>query len=290
MAYECIEYCSDKREVCLEACNGNTICSFNCEYDASACTNSCPCFADCPLGCNGCLTPFCSCVDSENDPNYLTCHDFYESLYNECLFQCPTGDFGCLTNCYRAYEDNLETCPCRSQCPNGCPCPHYNCPDTPTTTTSITSTSVLPTTTSRTGSSVLILSTRGGYRAPIITDSSGRDDPNFFFRYGEDTSVYGSCSLTFRNQLYVFGGESPFKRQLSKLVGCQLQRVGSLAFDLELGSCASVADSKVYLCFNSFSSDTKKCRFASDPEASFTAATSSVYEHQQISIAASDCE
>ena len=50
------------------------------------------------------------------------------------------------------------------------------------------------------------------------------------FEYGTDTTAYKSCSLTFQNKAYVFGG---FKngQQISRLNGCSLERIGELSFE-----------------------------------------------------------
>ena len=55
---------------------------------------------------------------------------FYGTKYTECILTCSPSDPECLTSCSREYQINLETCPCRSGCPAGCPCPDYECPAT----------------------------------------------------------------------------------------------------------------------------------------------------------------
>ena len=125
----------------------------------------------------------------------------------------------------------------------------------------------------------------------MITDASGRADNNFNFRFGENTSVYHSCSMKYKNQFYVFGGTTSYggdKRQISKLEGCSLQRIGTLAFDHSGGACTGVNDQQIYLCFDSHYS--KVCRYAENPLDTFTEAASSVYGHSYTSIAASECE
>ena len=278
----------------MGSCSGNKTCVFDCDYQAAACTNSCPCFDGCPDGCDGCLTPFCKCYYYESNPNYVQCSDFYERLYSICILNCSAGDLLCMASCSRDLETNLEECPCRSQCPNGCPCPSYDCPEELTTTMSTPTTVSTTTTTTpaKPRNSILVLSTNGGYKAPVITDANGREHYNFFFRFGESTSVYYSCSMTFRNEFYVFGGFSgDDSRQISKLVGCHLRRIGTLAFDHRLGACTIVNDEKVYLCFSSGSSnDYKKCRFSYTPDGLYMESTPSVHEHRLTSVAASPCK
>ena len=145
---ECIEYCNAKLEDCQLECHGEVDCNFECKNTALSCVNSCPCFEECPIGCDGCYTPFCMCYDYENNPDYIDCTKYNENLYTQCIVGCPAGDFECLSMCFRDLEENLEFCPCRSRCPDGCPCPEYDCP--PTTTVELTSTTTVSDTTQST--------------------------------------------------------------------------------------------------------------------------------------------
>ena len=130
-----------------------------------------------------------------------------------------------------------------------------------------------------------------GWRQPVITDAYGKVDTDFNFEFGANTSVHKSCSLMYKNEFFVFGGSNTYgsdQRQISKLSGCRLERIGTLDFNHHLGACTGVRDTRIYLCFNYF--DTKKCRYAENPLDTFTEAASSVFEHQVTSIAASDCK
>ena len=281
MAYECTEYCEQKRSSCRTDCDDFDLnCSFECDYNSIACANSCPCFENCPLGCQDCQTSFCVCHDYENHEDYVECLAYYEDVFTLCTGICSeTGfDMECVMQCYRDYEGNVETCPCQSRCPDGCPCPFYDCP-TPEPTPSP----------HPTGNSVLILSTGDSWKPPVITDGSGRSDSNFFFRFQENTSVYGGCTVTFQNQAYIFGGsDSASRRQVSKVEGCQLERVGTLAFDHALGACANVNNTRVYLCFSDAADDSQRCRYTTQPlSTDYTNASSSVYGHRKTSIASS---
>ena len=148
-------------------------------------------------------------------------------------------------------------------CRNGCPCENYECSqtttDTTTTTTPRTRTTVAPKT------SVLILNTAVGRNVPIITDATGRVDTDLRFTFGDDTSVWLSCSLTFQNQHYVFGGSSGYVRQISRTVGCRLQRIGDLPFDHYYAACTAVGDDRIYLCFDLNSADHKTCDSTTGP-------------------------
>ena len=49
----------------------------------------------------------------------------------------------------------------------------------------------------------------------------------FDFKSGE---VFCSCSTTFNNRMYIFGGAEN-KRQISEVTGCELKQIGQLGFD-----------------------------------------------------------
>ena len=79
------------------------------------------------------------------------------------------------------------------------------------------------------------------FNFPVITDSTGKVEygyEDFDFDYSDRTEVYYSCSITYRGEFYVFGGEG-YQRQISKLEGCLFQRVGVLSFDFAFGACAA---------------------------------------------------
>ena len=213
---------------------------------------------------------------------------YYDRLYMECLFNCTHGDTVCVANCSRDFNSNLLQCPCQPGCPDGCPCPEYQCPSTTTpviTTTTATTTSLTTTTAAPTYTTILILNTFQTANVPVLTNSAGRDDKDFDFSMGENTEVYESCSMNFKNQHFVFGGDSE-RKQISQIIGCSLTRVGTLSFDHNRGACTNVANNKVYLCFGS--GDYKKCRFATSPTGQYTEVQESTHEHRHTKIASSN--
>ena len=92
------------------------------------------------------------------------------------------------------------------------------------TTTASTTTSTVESTTTMAGltyvsskcpsslicyfSEVLILSTFYATNVPVLTNAAGREDKDFDFEIDEGAEVYYSCSLTWQNEFYVFGGFS----------------------------------------------------------------------------------
>ena len=217
-------------------------------------------------------------------------------MYNVCLMGCTNADIVCLMECVRQYETNVETCPCQAECPNGCPCPTYDCSAITTTTESIqesTSASTSAQTTQTTPAAdknlVLILNTENPANIPIIVNSTGFVDRNFLFVYEKETTVYKSCALNWKNELFVFGGEGFGQtRQLSKLIGYQLQRIGSLPFDHQFGSCTNMDNRKLFLCFQDFANDYRRCRYAYFPEGYYQEIAVSTFEHRHTQIESSD--
>ena len=96
-----------------------------------------------------------------------------------------------------------------------------------------------------------------------------------------EAEVFRSCSLTWENELYVFGGNSK-QTQISKVTSCRLEPIGQLKFNHHLGDCVNVAGNKVILCFNNASGDSKKWRFSE--------MKLSQYDHSWTRIATNDGE
>ena len=134
----------------------------------------------------------------------------------------------------------------------------------------------------RTGT-VLVLNSRGG-NAPLLVDAKGRNDRNRIMSFGYDTEVHFSCSITFRNRFYVFGGKK-HKRQISEVAKCVLRRVGNLGFDHYNAACSNVNDQELYLCFDE--NDSKQCWSAVHPLGNFTKVPPSTHYHELAKTAAS---
>ena len=97
------------------------------------------------------------------------------------------------------------------------------------------------------------------------------------FSFPSDTEVYLSCSLVFNNKMFVFGGLNE-KRQISRVSGCDLVRIGNLDFDFVSGAC-TIFKSQILLCFDWQSSKGRVCRVASGPTISFSKIPESNYHH-----------
>ena len=95
--------------------------------------------------------------------------------------------------------------------------------------------------------------------------------------------------MTWRGEHYVFGYRNQ-KRQISKIIGCELTNVAQLKFDHYYGACTTVSNNLIYLCFNDAPDDYKKCRVATSPLGQFEETNASTNDHRNTRIAASDCK
>ena len=143
---------------------------------------------------------------------------------------------------------------------------------------------------SETNASVLILNE---IHQPVLAHQNGEITRQLVVNFDEDTSAGGSCSVVSQNEFYIFGGNlDSTKRQISKLDGCTLKRIGGLTFDFENGACTNFDDTRIYLCFSL--EETRQCRFALNAKDSsllftvfYEANVRSIYEHSLIRIASS---
>ena len=109
------------------SCDTNQLCEDACYQAVFNCTSSCPCGINCIDGCSFCSSPYCSCQDLENDPDFLACQSIADQNYRYCIVSCPPHDNDCVSNCNRNYDAEIYNCPCKGGCETGCPCPEYEC-------------------------------------------------------------------------------------------------------------------------------------------------------------------
>ena len=145
MANSCISACQYNYQRCIGICNADSTCAFECNSDFIDCENGCPCFQDCPQGCEHCNNGFCKCQDRYRNPDYIECEGkvknylplllsftffpgaqkSFELEYSKCIVTCAPADFACYGFCSREFEENTQKCPCGASCPTGCPCYDY---------------------------------------------------------------------------------------------------------------------------------------------------------------------
>ena len=85
---------------------------------------------------------------------------------------------------------------------------------------------------------MLILNTEEATNLPVLTDITGSVTKLDNFLMGDETGVYGSCSINWKNEMYILGGQDTLSRQISRLQRCRLTKLGSLDFHFELGGCS----------------------------------------------------
>ena len=101
--------------------------------------------------------------------------------------------------------------------------------------------------------------------------------------FGNGTEAVDSCSVTWNNEQYVFGGQTN-KRQISKIENCELTQIGELDFDFSSGACAATNE-HIVLCFGN-DDDTKICRYGDDPLDITKTLPESYFGHRYTRIAA----
>ena len=82
-----------------------------------------------------------------------------------------------------------------------------------------------------------------------MIDPTGSQAELSCFEHDNNTQLFLSCSVSWQNQMIIFGGRMR-TRQVSRLDGYRLNRIGNLSFDHEDGTC-TVMNDEIYLCFSS---------------------------------------
>ena len=115
----------------------------------------------------------------------------------------------------------------------------------------------------------------------IINTEGEQEELNCFSTHGLNTEAHTSCLINWQNQWHVFGGRNQM-RQISRLNGRRLDRIGDLAFDHYFGSC-SMVNNQIHLCFhfadNNDNNDYQRCRRSTGPLETFSEIALSNYEH-----------
>ena len=133
--------------------------------------------------------------DSANDEK-IECLDKLDQVYISCLVNCEHEE-ACVSKCAREYNEGVSDCPCNEGCPQGCPCPNYEC------STDITTTQTSKTTTAPDYSGLILAVYRNEAEA-TLTNSDGEIFDMEWENKGT-VSAYGFCSLTYQNEHYIFG-------------------------------------------------------------------------------------
>ena len=126
---------------------------------------------------------------------------------------------------------------------------------------------------------------------PLIFTFAGDYKQISCFQRDEKSETKDACQVNWQNKVHLFGGSSYYTgRQISRLDGLKLERIGSLTFQHGVGGCSILKD-QIFLCFNMFDSrDMNRCRRATGPLASFTEVKLSYKLHPGMPISASESE
>ena len=155
-------------------------------------------------------------------------------------------------------------------CPNGCPCPDYDC--SPTTTQVTTTTSAIR------KDWIFAINTYGETRSILIDGFGESKDTEFEFSL--NTEVHYSCSVLWGNQMYVFGGKDN-PNQISRIEDCRLTSIGALDFRTYGAACTNFADNLIFICFHDTRdfSTYKSCYKTNGPLETFQPVKNSTFDH-----------
>ena len=148
------------------------------------------------------------------------CNSICDFTIGECLEACR-GDTACVSSCNRDHVGCTGSCPCGSECPDGC----SGCSDSICYT-------------------VLVLHTKSGSgpprTPPIKLDYLGHEYRDFNFEMN-NVEVRSSCLAELNGEHFVFGGDnfSGHSQQMAKIDGCSLQRMPDLPFTFSQGTCGT---------------------------------------------------
>ena len=102
--------------------------------------------------------------------------------------------------------------------------------------------------------------------------------------------VHESCSVVWKNQMLIFGGEARTK-QIVQIIDCKLEIIGQLEFGHSDGGCTVNNDDEIFLCFNKYRpGDFRQCRKASAPLDTFTEIETTRFLHNYGRVASNDGE
>ena len=123
---------------------------------------------------------------------------------------------------------------------------------------------------------ILVLYGQKEWAPAFLVDPAGKREKLTCFERDNITEAYESCHVNWNNQLLIFGGNRE-QRQISRLTGHNLKRIGDLPFDFNKGACNVMANKNIFLCFHSW--EAKLCRRSSGPLDQFTEVALSFHGH-----------
>ena len=133
----------------------------------------------------------------------------------------------------------------------------------------------------------MALNTFLGTNQAVLVNITGGFTQLDSYAFSSGTEIDQSCSLVFKNEVYIFGGFNR-RRQISQVSDCKLTRVGTLNFDFESSACTTIQESTLILCFDNFGNDGRICRLADKPTGLFNTIIDSNFYHYNSKIASNN--
>ena len=115
---------------------------------------------------------------------------------------------------------------------------------------------------------VLALNTFNGTQQVFSVNPDGGHVKMDFYFPG-NIEVHQSCSVVFKNKMFIFGGKKE-QRQISEVSSnCGIDRIGDLSFDFVRGACTVINEDEIMLCFDLKQPDQGRvCRIDKNPTGS----------------------
>ena len=135
---------------------------------------------------------------------------------------------------------------------------------------------------------VLVLSGYEEWYPAMLFNIEGDQEELGCFEADEKTEARFACSVNWQNQFHIFGGSSE-RRQISRLSGYKLQRIGNLSFDHVIGACSVMNNQFIFLCFHVLEDDGyRRCRRSTGPLEVFSSVALSNHDHPYTSTSCSE--
>ena len=109
------------------------------------------------------------------------------------------------------------------------------------------------------------------------------------FQAEANFNIKGSCPITWKNKIHIYGGLSDeiHTKQILRLDGHVLKRIGTLNFDQFGGAGTAIQNRMIILCFSFLDRIDKICRKATGPLEKFTDLAETNFRHTAAPISAS---